>query len=217
MGFSHSLSAAEQQSILSTARFAVVRFTNSFTDRIGNRYFFTKEDIDDMVQDVAMKVWRALDRYDPSRAKLSTWVGCIAVNCVKDAVDYRMKRLGISESLFTRNAGDDKDIDATEVYDGCCGFIPEVWSLTSGYGADKEVERKESELDVWRKAHLLGEKNERVVRLLAGGFTPKEIAAVEGWTYNATATRICRIRRALKEALADVDSAFGFHYPNLAS
>ena len=196
MSSSHSLSAAEQQSLLSTARFAVVRFTNSFSDKIGHKHFFSKEDIEDMVQDVAMKVWRSLD---------------------EDAIDYKMKRIGISESMYVMSTGDKEELDFSELGDDSRRISPEAWSATSCYAADREVERKESELGVWREAHRLGDKNERVIRLLAGGYATKEIAAVEGWTPNAAATRVCRARRALKAALADAAEEYGFHYPSLAS
>lgn len=217
MSSSHSLSAAEQQSLLSTARFAVVRFTNSFSDKIGHKHFFSKEDIEDMVQDVAMKVWRSLDGYDPTRSKFSTWVGRISVNCVKDAIDYKMKRIGISESMYVMSTGDKEELDFSELGDNSRRISPEAWSATSCYAADREVERKDSELGVWREAHRLGDKNERVIRLLAGGYATKEIAAVEGWTPNAAATRVCRARRALKAALADAAEKYGFHYPSIAS
>ena len=100
MSFSRSLSAAEQHTLISTANAAVVRIVSLFTAKLGNKHFFSREDIEDIAGDVIMKAWRSMDGYDPERAKMSTWVGRIAVNCVKDAVDYKMKRLPISGAMY---------------------------------------------------------------------------------------------------------------------
>ena len=202
MSSSHSLSAAEQQTLLTAARFAVVRFACYFTDKTGHKSFFTKEDIEDLVQDAALKAWRSLESYNPDRAKLSTWVTRIAVNCVKDSIDYKMKRLGISESMYTRYRGDDKEVDATEVYDCKCDLAPEIQCATYCFSADSEIERKEIEQGVLREARKLGDRNERVVRLLLEEYTPREIAEVDSCTPNAAATRVCRIRHALRASLA---------------
>lgn len=202
MSSSHSLSAAEQQTLLTAARFAVVRFACYFTDKTGHKSFFTKEDIEDLVQDAALKAWRSLESYNPDRAKLSTWVTRIAVNCVKDSIDYKMKRLGISESMYTRYRGDDKEVDATEVYDCKCDLAPEIQCATYSFIADAEIERKELEQGILREARKLGDRNERVVRLLLEEYTPKEIAEVDGCTPTAAATRVCRIRHALRAAFA---------------
>ena len=202
MSSSHSLSAAEQQTLLTAARFAVVRFACYFTDKTGHKSFFTKEDIEDLVQDAALKAWRSLESYNPDRAKLSTWVTRIAVNCVKDSIDYKMKRLGISESMFTKHGSDDKEVDATEVYDCKCDLAPEIQCATYCFSADSEIERKEIEQGVLREVRKLGDRNERVVRLLLEEYTPREIAEVEGCTPNAAATRVCRIRRVLRASLA---------------
>ena len=210
-----SISAAEQQTILSAARFAVVRYVYRFADKNGHKHFFSKEDVDDLVQDTVYKAFRSIGSYDPSKAKLSTWVGSIAFNCVKDSIDYRMKRLGISESMPVMQTDDEDEQDASELVDKRSGCVP--MAADGSYNADREIERKEFERQVWHEAEKLGERNERVVRLLANEFTPKEIAAVEGCTPSAAATRVCRVRRVLGGALADAAREFGFLHPDLAS
>ena len=96
---SRPLSAVEQHNLIASANAAVVRFVNLFSDKLGNKRFFSREDIEDMAGDTIMKACRSIDRYDPEKAKMSTWVGRIAVNTVKDAINYKMKRLPISGSM----------------------------------------------------------------------------------------------------------------------
>ena len=109
MSFSSSLSAAEQQKLIATANTAVARFAYLFNSKSGCRNFFTREDIEDIAGTAILKAWRSIDSFNPERAKLSIWVNRIAINCAKDAVDYKMKRLFISESMYVKGKDDDEE------------------------------------------------------------------------------------------------------------
>ena len=56
MSLSRTISAAEQQKIISSAHVAVSVFVYSYTNKLGNRRFFTKEDIEDIAGDVGMSL-----------------------------------------------------------------------------------------------------------------------------------------------------------------
>ena len=50
------------------------------------------EDVDDVAQDVWMRVWEKRDQYKPSAAALSTWVHEIATSVAKNYVRDNMER-----------------------------------------------------------------------------------------------------------------------------
>lgn len=51
---------------------------------VGNR-----QDAEDVVQEVLVRVWRSADRFDPDRAAISTWLFTIARNVV---IDHRRRQ-----------------------------------------------------------------------------------------------------------------------------
>ena len=205
MNQSLSLSIAEQQSLIFNAEAAVSHFTKAFSHRLGS-YFFSKEDIEDMVQDTLLKAWRSIDSYDPTKGKMSTWVSRIAINCIKDAIDYRVKRIAISDSFYNAavedyDGGNDEDESVLDSKDH-----PHISEDT----ADALVERHELEQRISREIGRLNDKNRRFASLMMDECAPRHMAAIEGCTPNAAAKRVCDIRKALREALADVAEEFGF-------
>lgn len=60
--------------------------------KVAYSYAWHPEDRDELSQEIALQVWRAFPRYDPSR-KFSTWMYRIALNVGISLVrDYREKR-----------------------------------------------------------------------------------------------------------------------------
>lgn len=119
--------------------------------------FFSEMDYEDMIGDTVMKMWRYRDTFDPSKAKLSTWVGTIARNIVLD----RAYSNGRNRSLFS-----EKD----------CGeystFIP------SGIGTDDEVLYADTLSSVYSVAR--DEDDEEIIRLKIEGYDSDEIAQKTG-------------------------------------
>lgn len=209
MSFSCTLSAAEQHTIVATANVAAARFAYLFTDKLGYKNFFTLEDIEDISQNTAMNAWRSISGFDPSKAKLTTWVSRIAVNCVKDAIDYKMKRLPISAPMVEINDNNGDEYNVSECYGHNSSFHPEMQALVSEYSADRRLDQREFERRVWSEVNRLGETGRRYVRMLSEGYTPKDMAAIDGCRPNTAAKRVYDIRRALRAALAEVSSEFG--------
>jgi RNA polymerase sigma-70 factor (ECF subfamily) len=63
--------------------------------KIANAYCHNPEDRKDLVQEIAVQLWKSHGKYDP-RFKLSTWVYRIALNVAISA--YRRERGGTTAS-----------------------------------------------------------------------------------------------------------------------
>ena len=210
------ISAAQQQSIIDNANFAAARFAKSYTDKLGLRNLFTREDIEDIAGTTICKACRSFGGFNPAKAKLSTWVSKIAANCVIDAVDYKITRRPISGELFVENRESGDEFEADEFCDVRKGFNPEVRDLLSEYDADREVNRKEFESLVRAEISKLSDKNQRFERMLEEGDTPKTMALVEGCTADAAAKRVWVIRQTLKEPVSGIADEFGISSRKLA-
>ena len=216
MSLSRSLSAAEQRAIISTANVAVSVHANSITAKLPNKYFFTKEDIEDLAGEVIYRACRSFDRFDSEKSSLKTWVSRIALNCVKDALDYRMKRIGLSEPMFSESSKDDDEYNKVETSEFKKGFDTSVWDLVSEYSADKDINREEFEETVMGEVGKLSDKNQKFFSMLVDEeLTPKEMAEREGCTANAAAKRIWDIRHALKTSIAETAREFGLFYDKI--
>lgn len=218
MGLSRTISAAEQRTIISSANIAVSVHTNSITAKLPNKYFFTKEDIEDIAGEVIFRACRSYDRFDSEKSSLKTWVSRIALNCVKDTLDYRMKRIGLSEPMYSESAKEDDDeYNKVETSDSKKGFDTSVWDLVSEYSADKEINQKEFEEEVMGKVGKLSDKNQKFFSMLVDEeLTPKEMAEREGCTANAASKRIWDIRQALKAATVGNAREFGLFFGKIA-
>ena len=203
------ISDAQQRTIIDNANIAVARFAKSYADKLGFKRLFTKEDIEDIAGNVICKAWRSFASYDPEKAKLSTWVSRIAVNCVIDAVDYKIKHRPISHELFVENTENGEEFNAYEVCDERSGFNPEVRDLLYEHDAESDLASKELEDRFREEQAKLSAKNQRFLIWFEEGYAPKDMAAMEGCTPNAAAKRMFVIRQALKESLEDIAEDFG--------
>jgi RNA polymerase sigma-70 factor (ECF subfamily) len=61
-----------------------------------------RKDVEDIAQDVFLKVFRALDRYDPTRAKFTTWVYTFVRN---HCFDVMKRRWLPTTSVYDRELG----------------------------------------------------------------------------------------------------------------
>jgi DNA-directed RNA polymerase specialized sigma24 family protein len=140
---------------------------------------------------------------------MTTWVSRAAVNCVKDAIDYKMKRLAISEPLiFAEDEDSDDTYCLAEHCDKRIGFNPDMLRALTEYSPDKHLDQVQFEESVRRETRKLSDKNQHYLRMLEDGCTPKEMARREGCTPNSAAKRIFDIRKALKETLAEIARDF---------
>ena len=217
MSTSRTLSAAEQRSIISASNIAVRCIVNFFIQKTGlQKDFFCEEELEDISGETLCHACRSLDTYDKEQSKLTTWVSRIAMNCVKDAIDYKMKRLDINHSLYSENRDNGDEFDSTEVADEHTDIYPELYSKMNEYNPETVVCRREFEEEVYGQVGRLSEKSQRYTKLLVEGYTPKEMAEMEGSNANAAAKRVFDIRKALRAGLAELAHEFEVYGINLA-
>ena len=209
-----TLSPAVQHSIINAANISVSRYAKAFCDKIGNKHFFSPEDLEDIAGTTVYKACRSFETYTSEKGKISTWISQIAFNALKDAIDYKMKRLAISCPMFTESQDTRDEYSEDEFFEES---NPDEKAVYYEYSADVEVNRKDFELRVNHEISKLSAKNQKYASLLIDGYTPKEMAAIEGCTANAAAKRIWSIRQTLKETLLQVSIEFDVYCDRLAS
>lgn len=138
------------------------------------RSLLNHADVDDLSQEVFLRALGALPRFEPDRARLSTWIFQIAVRLMQDRTRRARRWLPLGEER------------AAPVQD------PEAHAATRE--ALTEVERILSLVPTeQRMALCLFELHD---------LSHAEIAEVLGTTVATTKTRIWRARRALEKALS---------------
>ncbi len=213
--YTRPLTAKEQNTIISNAKFAASRFAQAYADKQGMKMFFTKEDIEDIAGNTIYKACRSLDSYNSTKGALSTWVSRIAANCVITAFEYKLKRIPISYALTLENE-DGEEFDLDETCDSRKGFNQIMSGLLSESEADRDLNRREFEDSIKAQTRKLSDKNQRFEQWLEEGFTPKDMAAMEGCTANAAGKRIWNIRHALCEPVHKIAGEFGVPFKKYA-
>ena len=156
------------------------------------KWRMSAEDLEDLTQDTIYKVLGRWNTYDPTRSKLSTWVGVIAKSCYFDALKREMKRNALFTPLESYNRDGDEYIDS------------DIEFAASGYEADREVESKESLSRICNVVDSLPENQRYILKLhMDKGMKPKQMAEEIGCTANAAATHLCRARKIVKRRLGD--------------
>lgn len=193
-----NLSISEQHNLIATANAAVVRFACLFADKLGKKHFFSREDIEDIVGNTILKAGRYMDKYDPAKGAFSTWVSRIAANCVKDAVDYKLKRLPISESMYVKRKKDDEGYGADEY-----NIDSDELDTMCENSADGRVLQSELKKCIAEEVASMSDKRSRIARMMSMGYSATEIAEAEGCSCNAVYKCVWDIRDALKKALSE--------------
>ena len=79
-----------------------------------NRQLFSKQDLEEVCLEIAVKVWQHRDSFDPAKASdrakdpFKTWVNRIAENELKDAFKAKMKRKSFYGDPISQNKDDDE-------------------------------------------------------------------------------------------------------------
>ena len=202
-----TLTLSEQKNILSSAKTSVEFCVSNYADKTGLKHVFTTEDIEDIVCDTVYKACRSFASFDENKAKLSTWVNRIAVNCVRDAIDYRMKRRNISCELIEENSESGEEFGLNEVYCESLEEHFEGWARVSEDAADKELLRKDFEAYVSSSLSGMSERDRKFLEWMKLGYTAKEMAAMDGCSTNAASKRMWSIRQRASEIFGGVGLA----------
>ena len=208
----NNITPSEQKNILSSAKTSVEICVSNYADKTGLKHVFTKEDIEDIVCDTVYKACRSFASFDENKAKLSTWVNRIAVNCVRDAIDYKMKRRNISCELIEENSESGEEFGLDEVCLNSQENHFEGWARVSGETADRELLRKDFEAYVSDSLSGMSERDRKFLEWMKFGYTAKEMAAMDGCSTNAASKRMWAIRQRASEifggaGLADMKAA----------
>lgn len=89
-------------------------------------------DREDVVQDIAVRLWRSLPRYDHTRAALTTWMSTIIRNSITDHL-RRARRRYATEALVETSCIDRPRSDHAD-YARLARYDPEVADLLYGRG-----------------------------------------------------------------------------------
>lgn len=134
------------------------------------RAYAASEDRDDLLQEIALQVWKSLERFD-GRARLDTWAYRVALNT---ALAWRRKAIGRAKKLP----------EAAE----------DVSELAGPVGSEQEIARV---LDRFLSA--LSEADRAVMLLYLDGLAGAEAAEVLGVSEGAYRTRLSRLRTRFEE------------------
>jgi RNA polymerase sigma factor (sigma-70 family) len=138
--------------------------------KICNSYCRNRDDREDLAQEIAIQLWRSFGSFD-GRCRFPTWMYRIALNV---AISFYRRESTRNHYVFS---GGDRLL---EVVDEAASQSPEVAFLC------QYIER----LDPFHKALLL---------LYLDGHSHQEIAAVLGISETNVATKIGRLKQAMKQ------------------
>ncbi len=140
----------------------------------------------DMAQEVFIKVYKALDRYDPSY-RFSTWLFRVAQNSAIDQLRRRRHR----ELSIEPRAGDDGEPRGYEIASDDRGPYAHLRNRERGEAIQQAIDA------------LPWEYRELIVMRHFGELSYDEIARSKGMPLGTVKNKLFRARQMLKESLAD--------------
>ena len=157
--------------------------------RVGFRHRLSPTDVEELLQDVRIRLWRARPDSEQIREVTSSYVYRTAVSAALDLI--RRRRGGRTESL-------DEMLD-----DG--GAAGAAASTTAAAGDDPAARLAESELGevVAQVVDTLVPARRPVVRMHLAGYSREEIAELLGWSEAKTRNLLYRGLADLRERLAE--------------
>lgn len=167
---------------------AFAELIDQYSSRIFGRFyrqFCDRQESEDLVQDVFLRLYRNRKRYRPS-AKFSTWLFHIARNVARNAVRTRRRRP--IKSVALHESGDDSM------------FVPRFRQEADI--PSRSLERAEVSLLVRDAVALLQGRQRTAVELQCLDHSYSEIAAKLAMTAKAAKSLLYRARNELRESLS---------------
>lgn len=152
----------------------------NYVYRITHRY----EDAHDLTQDIFVKVYLALDRFDP-KYQFSTWLFRIAQNSAIDA----LRKKSISEVPMTRTSDDESGTKEREFADGGISPYRALKNKQLSAAIDNAV------------GHLPADYRELIQLRHFAELSYEEIATMKRLPLGTVKNKLFRARNLLKEAL----------------
>jgi len=153
----------------------------NYVYRIIHRY----EDAHDLTQEIFIKVFMALDRYDP-KYQFSTWIFRIAQN---SAIDTLRKR-SLPEVSLTKSGPDDEEGKEREVADDGISPYRELKNKELSAAIDDAIE------------HLPTDYRELIQLRHFGELSYEEIADLKEMPLGTVKNKLFRARNMLKDSLS---------------
>lgn len=145
---------------------------------IARAYARTKEDREDLTQEITLQLWRTLDRYD-GRTQWSTWIYRVALNT---AISYHRRR-----QTRRRQA--------------------EEWAVLFRYeddGTTEEADPRLARLQAFIQE--LKPLDKALILLYLDGKSQREMAEIMGLTPTNISTKVNRIKQRLKQKFLNAES-----------
>ena len=157
---------------------------NKFIGYMASKFYsvLSTEDIEDLIQDTWMKINDKREQYDPE-GNFEGWVYSICRNNVYSLCNKRARLKGKQAAL-------PEDFQVT----GLPAFLGER-------DTDFHIIQSESVKRIERGIQSLNPKQQKVVRLLIDETPYKKMAVAIGCKENTVKTQVCRVRKALNEAI----------------
>ncbi|MFM8998911.1 MAG: RNA polymerase sigma factor [Actinomycetota bacterium] len=154
---------------------------------VGTRLLGSREAAEELTQDVFLAAWRKIDRFDPDRGRLSTWIMTIAHN------------LGIDR--LRRETGPRRPT------------LVLVEHLPDAVGEDANEGFLERDVALRALAPLTPSERVLLMRAYFGGLSAREIAEADGTPLGTVKTRLrtalIKVRAAQRAQAAAPDAAEG--------
>lgn len=195
------LSISEQKQLISLATASVRSYV--FTSFRG---FFSNDDLDDIVGETVYKACQSYNRFDPTVAKLTTWIGRIAINTVISTAKAKTRRANISYPIHTINC-DGEYMDLIEILES-----PDPYTESDRKTDIDDFVRSVNEI----KHTLLNDEERGLLSKIEDGYLPRYIARELGITPNAVSVRKNRIRAKLRTPIRELALEFDVHNNKLS-
>lgn len=151
--------------------------------------FLSSEDIEDTIQEVAIKAWRKADTFNPEKSSLRTWIGYIAFSTFIDAIRRKKREAEHFEGFTYDSEGEEVTPYEITGYRG------------DEYNADKAVEMEEAFEAIEEVVASLSDTQQRVYKCLYEDKTAEEIADELGVDLRKAYYYVYSTRKALRKKL----------------
>ena len=150
------------------------------------------QDLEDLCSDISLNVLESLDRFNPDRASLNTWVSHIAYHAEVDCFKRYMGRVTRERDCFYSKRGENGYSQLQR-----CSHAARSWE------PDAELESADSLEHIERARRSLNPRYQDAIRLTEQGAGPQDIADSYGISESAAGTLVSRARGAFRKKLRD--------------
>lgn len=158
-----------------------------FVHRVNRKKWLSVEDEEELANDFRMAIWKCLDKFDPSKASLTTWIN----NSI---------RLKLSTFLFNRFHRNTKSVDRNSITFSSLQFTDDEYSDAIDRFAQESDEAMIGEISLRMMLDSIPNKTDAdVLRRWVCGETFAEIAEDEKCTPQNIGRRITKARKWLRE------------------